>query len=56
VDYTIDAGYMNMSGIPTVMFGAIDMRFCHGDEEFTNLNDTYDISRVYTTWALANAR
>jgi acetylornithine deacetylase/succinyl-diaminopimelate desuccinylase-like protein len=56
VDYTIDAGYLNDSGIPTVMFGAIDMRFCHGDEEFTNLPDTYDISRIYTTWALANAR
>lgn len=56
VDYTIDAGYLNMCGIPTVMFGGIDMRFCHGDEEFTNLNDTYDISKVYTTWALTNAR
>jgi acetylornithine deacetylase/succinyl-diaminopimelate desuccinylase-like protein len=56
VDYTIDAGYMNMMSIPTVMFGAIDMRFCHGDEEFTNLNDTYDISKVYTAWALLNAR
>jgi len=47
---------MNMMSIPTVMFGAIDMRFCHGDEEFTNLNDTYDISKVYTAWALLNAR
>jgi acetylornithine deacetylase/succinyl-diaminopimelate desuccinylase-like protein len=56
VDYTIDAGYMNMSGIPTVMFGAIDMRFSHGDAEFTNLKDTYEIARVYTIWALTNAR
>lgn len=56
VDYTIDAGFMNMQGIPTVMFGAIDVRFSHGDEEFTNLQDTYDIARVYTTWAITNAR
>jgi acetylornithine deacetylase/succinyl-diaminopimelate desuccinylase-like protein len=56
VDYTIDAGYLNKVGIPTVMFGAIDMRFSHGDEEFTNLNDTYDVSKVYTIWALLNAR
>lgn len=56
VDYTIDAGYMNKMGIPTVMFGAIDMRFSHGDTEFTNLNDTYDVARVYTVWALLNAR
>lgn len=56
VDYTIDAGYMNMNGIPTIMFGGIDMRFSHGDTEFTNLNDTYDVSRVYANWAIANAR
>ena len=56
VDYTIDAGYMNMNGIPTIMFGAIDMRFSHGDAEFTNLNDAYDLAKVYTTWAIANAR
>ena len=56
VEYTIDAGYLNMVGIPTVMFGAIDMRFCHGDVEFTNLNDTYDISKVYTNWALMNSQ
>ncbi len=56
VDYTIDAGYLNMAGIPTVMFGGIDMRFSHGDTEFTNLADTYDIAHVYTTWAIDNAR
>jgi hypothetical protein len=32
------------------------MRFCHGDTEFTNLNDTYEISKVYATWAIVNAR
>jgi acetylornithine deacetylase/succinyl-diaminopimelate desuccinylase-like protein len=56
VDYTIDAGYLNKAGIPTVMFGAIDMRFCHGDTEFTNLNDTYELSKVYANWAIVNAR
>lgn len=52
VDYTIDAGFMNMSGIPTAMFGAIDLANCHGDIEFLNLNDTCDITKVYTVWAL----
>jgi len=56
VDYTIDAGYMNMNGVPTIMLGAIDMRFSHGDTEFTNLGDAYDLAKVYTTWAIANAR
>lgn len=56
VDYTIDAGYMNMNKIPTIMFGGIDMRFSHGDTEFTNLSDTYDVSRVHATWAIRNAR
>lgn len=56
VDYTIDAGYMNKAGIPTVMFGAIDLRHVHGDAEFTNLADTYDLALVYSTWAIDNAR
>lgn len=56
VEYTIDAGYLNRMGIPTVMFGAIDMKYVHGDTEFTILKDTYDISKVYAHWALANAR
>jgi len=56
VDYTIDAGYMNMNGIPTIMLGAVDMRFAHGDTEFTNLNDTYDVARIYANWAITNAR
>lgn len=54
VDFTIDAGYLNMVGIPTMMFGAMDMRFSHGDIEFTNLKDTYDIAKVYTVWALSS--
>ncbi len=53
VDYTIDAGYMNMNGIPTIMFGGIDMRFAHGDTDITSLNETYDVAKVLATWALA---
>lgn len=56
VNFTIDAGWMNMSGIPTVMFGAFDLRFSHGDVEFTNLNETCQIAKVYTDWAISNAR
>ncbi len=53
IDYTIDAGYLNMLGIPTVMFGAMDMRFAHGDADFTQLQPTCEIARVYTHWALS---
>ena len=56
VNYTIDAGYMNMNGIPTIMLGAVDMRFAHGDTEFTSLNDTYDVAKIYANWAITNAR
>ena len=55
IEFTIDAGYLNMVGIPTVMYGAMDMRYSHGDTEFTDLNDVAEITRVYATWALANA-
>jgi acetylornithine deacetylase/succinyl-diaminopimelate desuccinylase-like protein len=55
IDFTIDAGYLNMAGIPTVMYGAMDMRYSHGDTEFTNLRDTEEVTRVYAAWALANS-
>jgi len=55
IDYTIDAGYMNNFGIPTIMFGAMDMRFAHGDADFTQLKPTYDIARVFAYWAMKNA-
>ncbi len=38
------------------MFGGIGMRFSHGDSECTDLNDAYDLPKVYGTWAIANAR
>jgi acetylornithine deacetylase/succinyl-diaminopimelate desuccinylase-like protein len=55
IEFTIDAGYMNQAGIPTVMYGAMDMRYAHGDIEFTNLPETERITRVYTAWAIANS-
>jgi acetylornithine deacetylase/succinyl-diaminopimelate desuccinylase-like protein len=55
VDYTIDAGYMNIAGIPTIMFGGIDMRFAHGDTDVTSLPVTYRVAKVLTTWAITNA-
>jgi acetylornithine deacetylase/succinyl-diaminopimelate desuccinylase-like protein len=56
VDYTVDCGYLNMAGIPTVMWGAINMADCHADIEFTNLAQTYDVARVFGVWAMTNAR
>lgn len=57
IDFTIDAGYLNQFvGMPTVMFGAMDMRFAHGDADFTQLEQVYDIAKVYAFWAIANSR
>ena len=56
VDYTVDAGYLNIAGIPTVMWGAINMADCHADIEYTNLGQTYDVARVFGVWAMTNAR
>jgi acetylornithine deacetylase/succinyl-diaminopimelate desuccinylase-like protein len=56
VDYTVDAGYLNIAGIPTVMWGAINMADCHADIEYTNLVQTYDVARVFGVWAMTNAR
>ena len=56
VKYTIDAGYLNHVGIPTIMFGALDDRFAHGDADFLQLNTTYEIVKIFTYWAIANSR
>ncbi|MQA81675.1 MAG: peptidase dimerization domain-containing protein [Streptosporangiales bacterium] len=56
VDYTIDAGYLNHVGIPTLMFGGIDMRFAHGDDDLMQVNDLSDLSRVFAYWAIKNAQ
>jgi acetylornithine deacetylase/succinyl-diaminopimelate desuccinylase-like protein len=53
---TIDAGYLNMSGIPTVMYGTFDMSLAHGDTDVCQLDLAYAAARVYTAWAMANAR
>lgn len=54
--YTIDAGYLNqVVSIPTIMFGAIDMRFAHGDDDLMKLADVYDLAKIFSFWALRNA-
>jgi acetylornithine deacetylase/succinyl-diaminopimelate desuccinylase-like protein len=56
VDYTIDAGYFNqVVDIPTLMFGAIDMRFAHGDDDLMQIADLGDLSKVFAFWAMDNA-
>jgi acetylornithine deacetylase/succinyl-diaminopimelate desuccinylase-like protein len=56
VNETIDAGYMTMAGIPTVMYGTMDMRFAHGDTDICQLNYVYDVSKVYAYWAMKNSQ
>lgn len=57
VDYTIDAGYLNhVVDIPTLMFGGIDMRFAHGDDDLMQVNDLSDLSKVFAYWAIKNAQ
>lgn len=53
---TIDAGYMNMSGISAVMYGSCDMRFAHGDTDNCQLNLVYDIAKVYPYWVIKNTQ
>ncbi|HVC40749.1 MAG TPA: peptidase dimerization domain-containing protein [Candidatus Saccharimonadales bacterium] len=54
VQYTIDAGFTNKLGIPTAMWGGIDMRFAHGDTDICQLQVCEDVAKGYTFWALAN--
>ena len=56
VNETIDAGYINMQGIPTVMFGSMDMRFAHGDTDICQLNLVYDVTKVLAHLAIMNAQ
>jgi acetylornithine deacetylase/succinyl-diaminopimelate desuccinylase-like protein len=53
---TIDAGYMNMMNIPTVMYGSCDMRFAHGDTDICQLNLVHNIAKVYPYWAIMNTQ
>lgn len=56
VDYTIDAGYLNnVVDVPTLMFGAMDMRFAHGDDDLMKVQDVVDLSKVFAYWAVRNA-
>jgi acetylornithine deacetylase/succinyl-diaminopimelate desuccinylase-like protein len=54
VEYTIDAGFTNKLGIPTIMWGGIDMRFAHGDTDICQLNVCQDVAQGYSFWALVN--
>jgi acetylornithine deacetylase/succinyl-diaminopimelate desuccinylase-like protein len=54
VQYTIDAGFTNKLGIPTAMWGGIDMRFAHGDTDICQLKVCEEVAKGYTFWALAN--
>ncbi|MGH7721738.1 MAG: M20 family metallopeptidase [Candidatus Dormibacteria bacterium] len=54
VEYTIDAGFTNKLGIPTVMWGGIDMRFAHGDTDICQLDVCTEVAKGYTFWALVN--
>jgi acetylornithine deacetylase/succinyl-diaminopimelate desuccinylase-like protein len=53
--YTIDAGYLNMRGIPTIMFGAMNMRFAHGDDDLMSVDDVLDLSKCLAYWVLRGA-
>lgn len=53
--YTIDAGYLNKIGIPTIMYGAINMRFAHGDDDHMSVQDVQDLSQSLAFWAVRNA-
>lgn len=55
VGYTIDAGYLNQVGTPTIMYGAMNMKFAHGDDDHMAINDVLDLSRSLAFWTLRNA-
>ena len=55
-DYTIDAGFLNDHGIPTIMWGGIDMRYAHGDQDNCHLDTCYEVAQGYAYWAIRNAQ
>ena len=48
----LDAGYLNESGIETVMFGPGDLAFAHTDAEVVPLEQVRRAARVYAAAAL----
>lgn len=55
VDSTIDAGFLNMNGIPSLKWGGIDKRFSHSDTDFAQLSVCEEVAKGYAFWALRNA-
>lgn len=48
----LDAGFLNRSGIETIMFGPGDLRFAHTDEEVVSLQEVRDAAKIYAATAL----
>jgi acetylornithine deacetylase/succinyl-diaminopimelate desuccinylase-like protein len=48
----LDAGFLNQSGIETVMFGPGDLRFAHTDREVISLDEVRAATRTYAATAL----
>jgi acetylornithine deacetylase/succinyl-diaminopimelate desuccinylase-like protein len=53
-DYTIDASFTNMQGIPTIMWEGVGTRFAHGDSDICQLDVCYDIAFAFS--AIQNAQ
>ena len=48
----LDAGFLNRSGIETIMFGPGDLRFAHTDQEAVALQEVRDAAKIYAATAL----
>jgi acetylornithine deacetylase/succinyl-diaminopimelate desuccinylase-like protein len=48
----LDAGFLNLNGIETIMFGPGDLRFAHTDQEAVPLQDVRDAAKIYAATAL----
>ena len=48
----LDAGFLNRSGIATIMFGPGDLRFAHTDQEAVSLQEVRDAAKIYAATAL----
>jgi len=48
----LDAGFLNRSGIETIMFGPGDLRFAHTDQEVVPLQEVRDAAKIYAAAAM----
>ena len=48
----LDAGFLNLNGIETIMFGPGDLRFAHTDQEAVPLQEVRDAAKIYAGTAL----